>query len=48
MLAISIAKLVAAAFAVLIIAALFRLTIITPLKCGAYKATRSRAASNTS
>jgi hypothetical protein len=53
-LAISVARLAATAFAVLVIATPFKLTtlavpiIATPLKCNAYKAIRSRAASGAS
>jgi hypothetical protein len=47
-LAISIAKLVATAFAILVVATLFKLIIVTPFKRGACKAIRGRAASGTS
>jgi hypothetical protein len=48
MLAISIAKLVAIAFTIPVIAAPLKLITIAPLKCNAYKAIRSRAASSAS
>ena len=54
MLAISIARLAAAAFIILVIATPFKLitlailVIAAPLKCNVYKAIRGRVANNTS
>jgi hypothetical protein len=48
MLIINIAKLVAITLAIPVIATPFKLAIITPLKCSAYKAIRGRIASNAS
>jgi hypothetical protein len=48
MLAISIAKLVAITFIILVTTASLKLTTITPLKRSAYKAIRGYAANNAS